>query len=485
MQETRKANLIKPHHSQFVPNSSTTSLNCDAKKTIEVSENHLQRITQIKNNIFDNLIKTSFLSIAIRVVNTILVFFVGVLLARTLGPKEYGVYALVMSIIMVSAIPITAGMPNLFVREISRYKLEKKWNNIIRIFTWYIKAILVYSLLLVIGALFLKFDNNLLSSDIRETLLFGFILVPLLSIVLTQGASLRGLGKVVIGQVPSCIIAPALFLLFIVTTIYVGKLTPVIAIQLKIFSTAVAVLLSTIALMLLLKGKSYANDNDGATNCLYKSLLSLTLIGGFQVILDNTNILVLGLLCISEDVGVYKVAVQIANLVVFGLYSINQILHPQFAKYALCNSGDLQKLVKQSSKIILAIAIPPALVLSIAGAPLLGKLFGGSYATGGPVLRILALGQLINAAFGSVGALLNMSGNEKDTLKGMLIAVILNIVLSLGLVPILGIEGAAISTAISCLTWNVVLRRFVKKRLGIESCCWIPNIRNFASKHKS
>jgi O-antigen/teichoic acid export membrane protein len=114
------------------------------------------------------------------------------------------------------------------------------------------------------------------------------------------------------------------------------------------------------------------------------------------------------------------------------------------------------------------------LILTTGGDFLIEFCFGSSYKSGTTALAILAFGQLINASFGSVGSLLNMTGNENDTLKGMVIAVVVNMVLNILLIPHFGIEGAAFSTVISCFFWNVILRNSVRRRLGIESCGWLP-----------
>jgi O-antigen/teichoic acid export membrane protein len=74
---------------------------------------------------------------------------------------------------------------------------------------------------------------------------------------------------------------------------------------------------------------------------------------------------------------------------------------------------------------------------------------------------------MINAGMGSVGLILNMTGNEKDTLKGHIIAALVNIILNLVLIPYFGINGAAWATAVSMICWNLILGLLVFKRLGI------------------
>jgi len=75
----------------------------------------------------------------------------------------------------------------------------------------------------------------------------------------------------------------------------------------------------------------------------------------------------------------------------------------------------------------------------------------------------------VNSAAGSVGMLLNMTRYERDTAKGLAVSAILNVVLNLLLIPLLGIIGAAIATAVSLITWKVLLWWVVRWRLGINS----------------
>jgi O-antigen/teichoic acid export membrane protein len=71
-----------------------------------------------------------------------------------------------------------------------------------------------------------------------------------------------------------------------------------------------------------------------------------------------------------------------------------------------------------------------------------------------------------------VGLLLNMSGHEKDTVVGSGIAVVVNLVLNLALIPAWGMTGAAAATTLSLVTWNLILIGRVRHRLGISSVAW-------------
>jgi O-antigen/teichoic acid export membrane protein len=70
---------------------------------------------------------------------------------------------------------------------------------------------------------------------------------------------------------------------------------------------------------------------------------------------------------------------------------------------------------------------------------------------------------------GSASLLLVMTGHERDAAVGLGIGALLNIVLSLILIPQWGLEGAAVATTISMVAWNLLLVAFVFKRLQIHT----------------
>jgi O-antigen/teichoic acid export membrane protein len=146
------------------------------------------------------------------------------------------------------------------------------------------------------------------------------------------------------------------------------------------------------------------------------------------------------------------------------------VVAPQFSRlYAQSNMAHMQVIATQSARAVLLLAVPIALLLILAGGVLLGWIFGAEFISARAPLAILAVGQLVNAAFGSVGFLLNMTGHEAVNARILWQSALLNILLNVVLIPIFGMNGAAVATAMSLAFWNVSLYRQVKNRLGIIS----------------
>ena len=96
-------------------------------------------------------------------------------------------------------------------------------------------------------------------------------------------------------------------------------------------------------------------------------------------------------------------------------------------------------------------------------------LFGPEFTRGYWALAILTVGQLVNASVGSVGFLMSMTGHQREAARVFAGAAVLNVVLNASLIPLWGINGAAIATATTTIIWNVALALYVWRRLGVRA----------------
>jgi len=413
-------------------------------------------------------------SLAIKSLNTLLAFLVAVLLARVLGAEGYGVYAFSFTLLSLLWSPVYLGLPHLVVREVAKYRAKSDWTHVRGVIQWVTRVVVVFSLvmLLITGGM-LWLGSPWLDPSRHMTLIFGLLLLPLLALSQVAGAALRGLQRVILGQLPVHVLSTLFFITLIALSAWLvpGRSTPPWIISLHGIAALVALALSWWLLVRyspdILRSTRHAQQDPVAWR---RAAMSLGLISGIQFINGYTDILMVGLLRTDAEVGVYRVAAQTSGLVVFGLTAMNMVLHPHFSRlHAEGDHARLQKLVTFSSAAIFILAVPPMLLFTLAGRPILDWVFGEEFAAGHVILSILVIGQLVNAGFGSVGALLNMTGHENDTLRGMTVAALANVTLNLVLIPAYGTTGAAIATTLSLVIWNVLLRRYVWKRLGIES----------------
>lgn len=422
-----------------------------------------------------NLVRGAIGSLGVKLGNTLLGLVLAVLLARHLGAAGMGTYAFVLAAASLIAIPTQLGLPTLVVRETAKAQANAQWGMMRGLWRWATLTVGSISLLLVIVALLigLGFASHFEANE-RATFAWGIILVPLIALGNLRGAALRGLRRTVLGLLPELILRPGLLSIMVfAAALYFSPsaLTSAEAMGLHVVAAALAFVIG--ALLLWWSRPPELNDRphpEYQTREWFASALPLALVSGMQLINQNTDIILLGLMCSKEEVGVYKVVVTGAALVVFGLQAITLSLSPHFAR--LYTQGDkqrLQRLVTLSARCILVFALPIVLVLVVWGEAVLHMVFGAEYAEGKTALAILALGQLLNAGMGSVGMLLSMTGHEREMARAVMIGAVLNVILNLVLIPLWGINGAALSGTLTLMLWNLVMWRAVHRHLGIES----------------
>jgi len=110
--------------------------------------------------------------------------------------------------------------------------------------------------------------------------------------------------------------------------------------------------------------------------------------------------------------------------------------------------------VKHSTLLMFLTSLPVLIAILVFPSFLLG-IFGEDFTAGKTALLILAFGQFFSTISGSVINILNMSNRQKTARNIIAICTFINVVLNLILIPIYGINGAAIATATSTILWNL------------------------------
>ncbi len=165
--------------------------------------------------------------------------------------------------------------------------------------------------------------------------------------------------------------------------------------------------------------------------------------------------LLLGVLASQEEVGTYSVATRLVTLAVFVMAPINATFTPHMAHlFHTGQRSEASRAYGSATRWILTLSAPAFVMLVVLPEQLLSY-FGEAYVAAATVTVVLAVGQLVSAAAGPCGTVLNMSGrvglNMADNLAVLVLAVVLNLVL----IPEHGVLGAAIAWSSSLVAVNI------------------------------
>lgn len=186
-----------------------------------------------------------------------------------------------------------------------------------------------------------------------------------------------------------------------------------------------------------------------------------------QLAIQWSTVLMLGVWRPSSDVAVFTIAQRTANLISFMLYATNNIVAAKFA--ALFKTGDTDGLRRtaQTSTALMTLAAIPVVALFLAFPTQILHVFGTEFERGTRALLILALGNFINVATGSVSFLLMMCGHEGKMANITALAALANIGLNLLLIPAYGLMGGAVASCLSLTILNLAAVVCAWRKLGI------------------
>lgn len=179
------------------------------------------------------------------------------------------------------------------------------------------------------------------------------------------------------------------------------------------------------------------------------------------------DVLLLGMLGNSGQVGVYNVAVRLVQLATFVMVPINAAFAPRIADlYHRGRMSSLRRTYGLAGSWIIRISLPAFVLLLVFPRDLLA-FFGRGFVVGASVTMILAVGRFVDAATGPCGMMLNMSGRPRLNLLNNAVGLVLNVALNLLLIPRYGIVGSAVAWAISLCVINVarVLQVWLELRM--------------------
>ena len=411
-------------------------------------------------------------SFGLKIFSTALNFIRSLMFARLLGTEGLGIYTYAITWVGLFRVPATLGLPTLIVREVAIYQAQSSWGLSKGLLRWsnYIVLLVSIVLSLIAGGIFWSLN---IGKDFQTLLTISIALLslPINSLVSLKSATIKGLHKVVLAQVPVLIIAP---LLLIILTGFgylflKENLNASWVMGINFAATCIAFIISTWLLGRELPKVVKDAAPEYQTQKWIRSCLPLIFLGFTGTINSQTDILMLGTLKGAESVGIYMVINRITSLVVFILMTVNSLLAPTTASlYAEGKMKQLQRVITKSSRLVFLVSFIAAIIL-IGFSDSFLLLFGRDFVQGKNPMVVLIIAQLFNASVGPVNLLLTMTNNEKYTAMSVAIGAVLNVVLNALLIPQWGLTGAAVATATSMILWNFISLILVNKKLGIDS----------------
>jgi len=180
------------------------------------------------------------------------------------------------------------------------------------------------------------------------------------------------------------------------------------------------------------------------------------LAGVAQLAMQRLDIVLVGALAGLPEAAVYTAASRFLVVGQLAGTAISRATQPRLARAIGSGEHDVtSQIYRTATAWLVLLAWPLYLVMALASNTLLG-LFGSDYKVGAPVVVILSLSMLVATGCGMVDMVLIMAGRTSWNLGNAVLALVVNLVLDLLLIPQYGITGAAIGWGVAILFANLV-----------------------------
>lgn len=386
-------------------------------------------------------------------------FGVRLLVARFFSQSQYGIYSLVVIILNIAVVISILGLDQGSTRQIAYSRGQVDTAKVKGLISSSLRLALIASILV---SIMLFFTSGIISEEIfHEPGLVLPLKIVALSIPFSVEISMLGAIFLGFGEVKPTvyfvqILGNVLFLLLLVTVILLR-----LPFQSVVLALSASYFLTGIGFVVYAQKKApRAARRYPATALQAKGLLlfSLPLLGGsmLSMAMDWADSLMLGYFKTAQEVGLYNGAVPLARLIRLALSSTIIIYLPVISKlYSQHLIAEIKRTYQVLTKWIFSISLPIFLILFLFPETVLGIFFGSQYGEAAMALRILSLGFMFHAFFGPNGMTLMAMGRTRLLLWANLLAAGSNVVLNVILIPLWGINGAAVASLSSYLILNV------------------------------
>ena len=369
------------------------------------------------------------------------------LLARHLGPQDYGVFVYALSLAVLLALIAPLGWQTAITRLIAQYTVEKAWpllrGALQRASQITLSAAVTVSLMLLLSALLLITDQ-----DLVQGLWFAALLMPGLAYKKLCRRALMGLQRTKLGM----FLDDALVSLLMIGALLLVNATADASTLLWVYlGLVIAVCMAAqLALRRYLMTQTVQAVPAYRTRAWFKIALPSILGQISKQLMNRIDVLMLGPMIGVINVGYYSSAFRITYALAFIPVVVGSVISPMLVKAYYGHD-------RQRTRMIFAIAVALSLVLILPIAALLlvfpetviQWVFGDGFAAAVELLQVLVIGQLFVTLAGPVATLLTMTGQEKTFGWTTALVLLLNIIGNYFAIQQFGALGAAWVTTLS------------------------------------
>lgn len=392
-------------------------------------------------------------------------------LARLVGVEVFGSYGYALTWITGGAIMARAGYEWVLIKNLPGMSRDTRNGAARFLLVHAFRAVSVRAIVaafVVVGALALMSPSG--ASLDRLTLFVAAALVLFLAWGGMRRAWGLAYGATWLADTPENIVKPLLVVLVAAIIIsFQGAISVPDLIGVNFAVTALAVIIG-IAL-LLMKSRSIIDSTSEPVDLTpSRSLMrAMWLTTVLNMVLRNTDILLIGALTDARTTGLYIAASRLAAIAGTPVTVLDQVVAPRIAlAHEAGDKAELRKITFEYGLLAATGCFVFLGLLVFMRSNLVTTVFGDAFAESAPLVGVLLAGHAVNSLTGPSGLLLSMTGSHKTSVCVAAISALALVALLCLLTPKFQAFGAAAAFSAALTIKNGTQVALVVRRLGIN-----------------
>jgi O-antigen/teichoic acid export membrane protein len=385
-------------------------------------------------------------------------FVIAFLLARLLGPDDYGLYSLALTISAIVSTISLFGLDDAIMRYVAIYHGQGDDARLWGVIQFCLGVVLVLSVVLGVGLYFtaeaisIRIFN---APDLVPLIELVSFIIPFLSLSEMLMYASQGFKKMHYSVIAEQFIQLPLRVVVILILMFL-RLDAFLA----LLTFGVTDLIASVFLFFFIN-KEFSllrslKDARWEVGEISKFAFPFWISDLLNTMRNHVQTLFLGSLSTITSVGIFTIIDRVNLVSKMAYRSISTSTKPVIAELqAKEDWAQVGYLYKVSSRWGITLNLPVFLILVIFPNDLL-SLFGASYQAGATALIFLAFSELVNTGTGLGGVIIDMTGQNRIKLFNSIFQVILSISANVILIRAYGLLGAAIASLISIGTINIL-----------------------------
>jgi len=452
------------------PEKQKNQENLKSTKTIKTTEKDEEDVsTDEINKTLQKIARGTGIIFIGTIISMGLGFITTPLIARYLTVSQYGIYSLTLTVLSFGTTLASLGLFAALPREIPHYK-EKYPNKLPDLIStaFYISLIsgIFFTILLLLSKDFLARFFNETEFSLPFTIMI--LSLPFMILISFLSAITQGLGRVrenvYFGR-----IARAIIFLIGVLIIVILRLNFYLIYVMYVLGAVITLIIFFIDIKRIRIFEVRLRFNKKVARNLLKFSIPLFFTGILGYLITWMDTLMLGYFKPSSVVGLYNAAAPLVRLLPIFLSSFAFLYNPLATGLFVRNKiKELKRVYQVITKWVFLLTLPLFAIFFVFPEATITFIFGEKYISAAPALQILSLGFMFHTFLGLNGISLVVIGKPELNLYGNTLAVILNFILNIALIPKYGITGAATATTSAYIITNIFRTSYLYKETKIH-----------------